>query len=205
MYRGERLNSITHLLGAALALAGLALLVVPASRQGDPWKIVSFAVYGVSLLLLYTSSTLYHSLRGRAKRILRRLDHSAIYLLIAGSYTPFALVALRGPWGWSLFGVIWGLALLGIIQELWLARGARVLSLIIYLVMGWLVLIAIRPLAQVLPGGGLAWLVVGGVIYTAGVVFYALDGKLRHGHGIWHMFVLGGSASHFCAVFFYLA
>ncbi|OGI49837.1 MAG: hemolysin III [Candidatus Muproteobacteria bacterium RIFCSPHIGHO2_02_FULL_65_16] len=205
MYRGERLNSITHLLGAALALAGLALLVVPASRQGDPWKIVSFAVYGVSLLLLYTSSTLYHSLRGRAKRILRRLDHSAIYLLIAGSYTPFALVALRGPWGWSLFGVIWGLALLGIIQEFWLARGARVLSLIIYLVMGWLVLIAIRPLAQVLPGGGLAWLVVGGVIYTAGVVFYALDGKLRHGHGIWHMFVLGGSASHFCAVFFYLA
>ena len=205
MYRGERLNSITHLLGAALALAGLALLVVPASRQGDPWKIVSFAVYGVSLLLLYTSSTLYHSLRGRAKRILRRLDHSAIYLLIAGSYTPFALVALRGPWGWSLFGVIWGLALLGIIQELWLARGARVLSLIIYLVMGWLVLIAIRPLAQVLPGGGLAWLVVGGVIYTAGVVFYALDGKLKHGHGIWHMFVLGGSASHFCAVFFYLA
>ena len=205
MYRGERLNSITHLLGAALALAGLALLLVPASRQGDPWKIVSFAVYGVSLLLLYTSSTLYHSLRGRAKRILRRLDHSAIYLLIAGSYTPFALVALRGPWGWSLFGVIWGLALLGIIQELWLARGARVLSLIIYLVMGWLVLIAIRPLAQVLPGGGLAWLVVGGVIYTAGVVFYALDGKLRHGHGIWHMFVLGGSASHFCAVFFYLA
>ena len=205
MYRGERLNSITHLLGAALALAGLALLVVPASRQGDPWKIVSFAVYGVSLLLLYTSSTLYHSLRGRAKRILRRLDHSAIYLLIAGSYTPFALVALRGPWGWSLFGVIWGLALLGIIQEFWLARGARVLSLIIYLVMGWLVLIAIRPLAQVLPGGGLAWLVVGGVIYTAGGVFYALDGKLRHGHGIWHMFVLGGSASHFCAVFFYLA
>ena len=205
MYRGERLNSLTHLAGAVFALAGLVVLVVAAGVQGDPWKTTSFAIYGATLLLLYVFSTLYHSLRGRAKAVFRKLDYCAIYLLIAGTYTPFALVTLRGVWGWTLLGIVWGLALLGILQELLMARGARVLSVIVYLLMGWSALIAIGPLARALPGAGLAWVIVGGAIYTLGIVFYAFDTKLPHGHGIWHFFVLGGSAVHFGAVLRYVA
>lgn len=204
MYRGERLNSLTHLAGAVLALAGLVVLIVKASLQGDPWKITSFTIYGSTLFLLYTFSTLYHSLRGRAKHVFRKFDFCAIYLLIAGTYTPFALVTLRGPWGWTMMGAVWGLALLGIAQELWLARGSRVASLVIYLSMGWLALLAIGPLAQALPGSGLLLVVAGGVLYTAGIVFYALDEKLVHGHGLWHLFVLGGSGAHFAAVYNYV-
>jgi hemolysin III len=204
MYRGERLNSLTHLAGAVFALAGLVVLVVAAGVQGDPWKTTSFAVYGTTLLLLYIFSTLYHSLRGRAKAVFRKLDYCAIYLLIAGTYTPFALVTLRGVWGWTLFGIVWGLALLGILQEMLIARGARVLSVVIYLLMGWSALIAIEPLARALPGVGLAWVIAGGAIYTLGIVFYAFDTKLPHGHGIWHFFVLGGSAAHFVAVLGYV-
>ncbi len=204
MYRGERLNSLTHLAGAVFALAGLVALVVAAGVQGDPWKTTSFAVYGTTLLLLYIFSTLYHSLRGRAKAVFRKLDYCAIYLLIAGTYTPFALVTLRGVWGWTLFGIVWGLALLGILQEMLIARGARVLSVVIYLLMGWSALIAIEPLARALPGVGLAWVIAGGAIYTLGIVFYAFDTKLPHGHGIWHFFVLGGSAAHFVAVLGYV-
>ena len=205
MYVGERFNSITHLVGAALAVAGAVLLVVIAARLGDPWKIVSFSVYGVMLLGLYLASTLYHSLRGRAKRIWCKFDHCAIYLLIAGSYTPFALVSLRGGWGWSLFGIVWGLALLGIAQEIWLAKGRRILSLLIYVAMGWLAVFAAIPLIDALSWEGFRWLLAGGLVYTAGIVFYATDEKWRYGHGVWHLFVMGGSACHYFTVVTYVA
>ena len=146
MYHGERFNAITHLAGALLALTGAIVLAVKGVAGGDPWKIVSVSIYGLTLVLLYTASTLYHSLRGRAKDILRKLDHQSIYLLIAGSYTPFCLVTLRGPWGWSLLGVVWGLALLGGLQEFRPNRGARVMSVVIYVVMGWAALAALGPL-----------------------------------------------------------
>ena len=205
MYYGERLNSSTHLMGTVLAVAGAAVLVVLAARLGDPWKIVSFSVYGVMLLALYALSTLYHSTRGKLKRVFQKLDHCSIYLLIAGTYTPFTLVTLRGAWGWSLFGVIWGLAALGIAQEAWLGKGARVLSVVIYVLMGWLSVIAIKPLIAALTPAGFAWLAAGGLFYTGGIIFYALDAKLRHGHGIWHLFVLAGSASHYLAILLYVA
>ena len=205
MYRGERFNSITHLAGAGLALPGAAALVVIAARLGDPWKIVSFSIYGAMLVALYVFSTLYHSLRGRAKDVLRKFDHCAIYLLIAGSYTPFALVSLRGAWGWSLLGVVWGLAVIGIVQEIWLARGARVLSLVIYVLMGWLAMAVVSPLWHALTPAGFAWLVAGGACYTLGIIFYVTDHKVRHGHGLWHLFVLAGSICHFFAVLLYVA
>ena len=206
MYYGERFNSISHLVGAALAIAGAVLLIVLAARLGDPWKIVSFSVYGAMLILLYVFSTLYHSVRGaRAKNVLRKFDHCSIYLLIAGTYTPFALVSLRSSWGWWLFGVIWGLALLGIAQEIWLARGARALSLVIYVLMGWLAVVVILPLWHALTPAGFTWLAAGGVFYTLGIVFYATDHKVRHGHGLWHLFVLAGSACHFFTMLLYVA
>jgi hemolysin III len=205
LYRGELFNSITHLMGTVLAAAGAAVLVVLAARLGDPWKIVSFSIYGVMLLALYTLSTLYHSTRGKAKRVFQKLDYCSIYLLIAGTYTPFTLVTLRGAWGWSLFGVIWGLAALGIAQEAWLGKGARILSLVIYILMGWLSVIAVKPLLAALTPAGFAWLAAGGLFYTGGIIFYALDEKLRHGHGIWHLFVLAGSASHYLAILLYVA
>jgi hemolysin III len=204
MYHGERFNSISHLVGAALALVGMVLLVGFAAAQGDPWKIVSFSIYGVSLFLLYSLSTLYHSLRGRAKEIFRKLDHVAIYLLIAGTYTPFTLVTLRGAWGWTLFAIIWGLAILGIIVDSRHKDGSRVIQMVIYLLMGWLVLIAMEPLVQALPTGALVLLVLGGVFYTSGIVFYVTDGSVKHAHGIWHLFVLAGSISHYLAILFYI-
>jgi len=204
MYHGERFNSISHLVGAALALIGMVLLVGYASAQGDPWKIVSFSIYGVSLFLLYSLSTLYHSLRGRAKEIFQKLDHVAIYLLIAGTYTPFTLVTLRGAWGWTLFVIIWGLAIVGIIVDSRHKEGSRAIQMIIYLLMGWLVLIAMKPLVQALPTGALVLLVLGGVFYTSGIIFYVTDGRMKHAHGIWHLFVLAGSLSHYLAVLFYI-
>jgi hemolysin III len=201
---GERFNSISHLIGVAAALAGLVILVVSASLQGDVWKIVSFSIYGTTLLLLYAFSALYHSLSGKAKDVLQKFDHSAIYLLIAGTYTPFTLVTLRGAWGWSIFGVIWGLAVLGIVIDLLPQRGRRILPVVIYLFMGWLVLMALKPLLRALPLPGFALLLLGGLFYTAGVIFYALDKKVRHFHGIWHLFVLAGSVSHYFAVLFYV-
>jgi hemolysin III len=205
VYYGERLNSFTHLLGAAAAAAGLVVLVVLAAQQGDAWKLVSFSIYGVSLFLLYLFSTLYHSTRGRAKAILQKFDHHAIYLLIAGSYTPFTLVTLRGAWGWTLFGLIWGLAVLGVVVDSLHNKNARrILPMLIYLVMGWLVVIAFKPLLAALPHAGVLWLVAGGLFYTLGIVFYALDKKLRHAHGIWHVFVLAGSVSHYLAVLLYV-
>ncbi len=199
MYYGEKFNAITHLVAAALALAGAVLLVVLAAFSGDPWKVVSVSIYGLTLVLLYTFSVLYHSLRGRAKGVLQKLDHQSIYLLIAGSYTPFCLVTLRGVWGWSLFGVVWGLAVVGSLQEFW-ADKARILSVVIYVVMGWAVVVALVPLHQALGSAGFAWLVAGGLFYTVGIVFYALDARIKHFHGIWHLFVMAGSAAHYVAI-----
>lgn len=205
MYRGERLNTVSHFIGAALALAGLVVLVARASAQGDPWKIVSFSVYGVTLVALYFFSTLYHAIRsGTAKAIFQKIDHSAIYFLIAGTYTPFTLVTLRGTWGWSIFGIIWGLAVIGILQDILVTWERRILSVVIYLLMGWIVIIAIRPLIRVLPIAGFVLMVTGGLFYTVGVIFFALDKKIPHGHGIFHFFVLAGSICHYFAVFFYV-
>ena len=205
MVAGERFNSISHLVGTVLALVGASVLITQSALQADPWKIVAFSVYGAMLFALYLASTLYHALRGRAKAVFKKIDHCSIYLLIAGSYTPFALVSLRGPWGWSLLGAVWTLAVLGIVQEIWLARGERVLSLVIYVLMGWLALVAVVPLWQALTPAGFAWLAAGGACYTLGIVFYATDHKLRHGHGIWHLFVLAGSTCHFITMALYVA
>lgn len=205
MYYGERFNSISHLAGAALATVGAVALIVLAAIAGDPWKIISFSIYGAMLIFLYLASTLYHSLRGRAKKIWCKFDHCAIYLLIAGSYTPFALVSLRGPWGWSLLGAVWALALFGIVQEIWFAKGHRILSLVIYVLMGWLAVVATVPLVQALSWDGFLWLAAGGLIYTIGIVFYVFDEKWRHGHGVWHLFVLGGSVCHYFTVVSYVA
>ena len=204
MYYGERFNSISHLVGAGLAVTGSIVLITIAARLGDPWKIVSFSIYGAMLVALYVFSTVYHSVRGRAKDILRKLDHCAIYMLIAGTYTPFALVSLRGTWGWWLLGIVWSLALIGIAQELWLGNRTRVLSLVLYVLMGWLALVAVVPLWHALTPPGFAWLLAGGALYTGGLVFYATDHRLRHGHGVWHLFVVGGSGCHFYTILSYV-
>lgn len=206
MHVGERLNSITHLVGAVLSVVGLSALVTIGALEGDAYKVVSLSVYGAMLCALYAVSTLYHSVRSpRLKAILQKCDHSAIYLLIAGSYTPFTLVTLHGPWGWSLFGASWGLAALGIAQELTLGRRTRSVSMMLYVLMGWLALVAIRPLVHALPAAGTAWLVAGGVIYSAGIYFFVNDERIRHGHGIWHLFVLAGSLCQFVSVARYVA
>jgi hemolysin III len=203
---GERLNCITHLVGALLSAVGLAALVTLGALDGDAYKLISFSVYGAMLFVLYAISTLYHSVRApHAKSVLQKCDHSAIYLMIAGSYTPFTLVTLRGPWGWSLFGVVWGLAALGIMQELTLGRRTRSVSMVLYVLMGWLGLVAIEPLIEALPAAGTAWLVAGGVIYSAGIYFFVNDERIRHGHGIWHLFVLAGSLCQFVSVARYVA
>jgi len=205
MYHGERFNAWTHLVGAVLALIGMVWLLVVASLDGTPQKIVASAIYGVTLLSLYCISTTYHSLRGRAKAILRKLDHLSIYLLIAGSYTPFCLVALPEPWGGPLLAIVWTLALLGMLQELRQPlSGARTLSLAIYAAMGWLALVAVKPLLAALGRAGFGWLLAGGIAYTVGIVFFAFDERYRHWHGIWHLFVMAGSLLHFVAIFFYV-
>jgi len=204
MYHGERFNAWTHLVGALLACLGAIWLLVLAALDGSPAKIVSVAIYGLSLILLYSISTLYHSLRGRAKVVMRKLDHLSIYLLIAGSYTPFCLVSLAGAWGWTLFGIVWGLAVIGMLQEIKPRSEARVLSLVIYAVMGWVVLVAVKPLFAALGGAGFAWLLAGGICYTVGIVFFVFDDRFRHWHGIWHIFVMVGSLLHFIAILFYV-
>nr|WP_201758942.1 hemolysin III family protein [Burkholderia sp. ISTR5] len=202
---GERFNSITHGIGALMSMAGLATLVTMGALKGDPYRVVSAAVYGAALLVLYAVSTLYHSVhQPRLKAILQKCDHSAIYLLIAGSYTPFTLITLRGPWGWTLFGVIWGLALFGIVQELTLGRRTRIISMVLYVLMGWLGVIALRPLVVAMSSEGVAWLLAGGVLYSAGIYFFINDERIRHGHGIWHLFVLGGSLCQFISVAAYI-
>ena len=204
MYHGEKLNAWTHLVGALLATAGSIWLLVMASLDGSPQKIVSVAIYGVTLVLLYSVSTVYHSVRGRLKVIMQKFDHLSIYLLIAGSYTPFCLVTLHGPWGWSLFGIVWGMAVIGMLQEIKPRSEARILSIVIYAVMGWIVLVAVKPLLAALGTAGFVWLATGGVMYTVGIIFFALDHRLRHAHGIWHLFVIAGSVLHFVAIAHYV-
>jgi hemolysin III len=205
MHKHEELaNSITHIAGVVLALAGLAVLVVSAAKRGDPWRIASFSVYGLTLLFLYSSSALYHSTDGRVKKFLRLMDHQAIYLLIAGTYTPFMLVTLRGALGWSIFGVIWGLAAFGIVLDSFHKKGKRVPQLIIYILMGWLITGVMKPLLRTLPLRGVLWLLAGGVFYTSGVVFYVMDRRFPYFHAVWHLFVLAGSLCHYLSVLFYI-
>ena len=204
MYYGERFNAISHLVGMVLALAGTIVMIVLTALGGDPWKITSAAIYGATLVLLYLFSTLYHSLKGRAKQIMRELDHHSIYLLIAGSYTPLCLVTLRGVWGWSMLGLMWSLAAIGILQEFLLRRGSRRLSMVIYILMGWLAVIPLMPLIRELGVSGMAWLAVGGLFYMVGFVFYILGRTVRHAHGVWHLFVLAGSTTHYLAILIYV-
>lgn len=196
----EIANALTHALGVALALAGLAVLVTLASLRGSTRQIVAYSIYGVTLVLLYATSTIYHSVRlPRTKRILRTLDHSAIYLLIAGTYTPFTLISLRGAWGWSLLGIVWALAASGVVFKIFFTGRFPRTSVVIYLAMGWMALIAARQLFANLPSNGLILLFAGGLSYTLGILFFAYDHKRFH-HAIWHVFVLVGSVCHFFAV-----
>ena len=200
----ELANSVTHGIGLALSVTGFAVLVVLAVLRGGARHIVSCSVYGSTLVCLYAASTLYHIVRSsRLKRVLKVLDHSAIYLLIAGTYTPFSLVILRGGWGWTLFGLVWGLSVLGVLFKVWFVDRFQIASTTVYLAMGWLVVIALKPLLVLVPSGGLLWLLAGGVLYTVGVGFFAWR-KLPYNHAIWHVFVLAGSACHYFAVLYYV-
>jgi len=202
---GEELaNSLTHGLGVLLTLIIGPLLVIVAVETGDIWRIVSAVVYATTLLLLFTSSMLYHALRKRgAKEVFQRIDHAAIYLLIAGTYTPFTLITLRGPWGWTLFAIVWGLAVASVVLKGAFGAKLPAFSTAAYLGMGWLAIVALRPLTLRVPPRGLAWLVAGGLFYTLGVVFYVRDARRRYHHAVWHLFVLAGSMAHFCAVLWY--
>lgn len=201
----EIANSITHGIGTVLSVVGGIALIVFAALYGDAWRIVSFTIYSVTLVILYLASTLYHSVRdSKLKRVFKILDHACIYLLIAGTYTPFLLVSLRGPWGWTLLGVIWGLALVGVIFKIFSAQRFRRFLVLGYLLMGWLCVVAGRELLLRVPAEGLFWLALGGLLYTVGVLFYAWR-KLPYGHTIWHLFVLGGSICHYLAVLSLLA
>lgn len=203
--QGEEIaNSITHGVGIVLSIAGLAVLTAFASVFGSVWHIVSCSIYGATQIILYTASTLYHSIQQpRAKALLRRLDHAAIFLLIAGTYTPFTLVSLRGPWGWSIFGLIWGLALLGIALQGVLIRYGPLVTALPYLAMGWVAVVAIKPILAAVAPGGLALLAAGGMAYTLGSVFYVWR-RLPYHHAIWHVFVLAGGILHFFAILFYV-
>ncbi len=202
---GEEIaNSVTHGVGAALAVAALTVLVTFAGIFGDVWRVVSFSIYGATLVLLYLSSTLYHGLQApKAKKVFHIFDRTAIYLLIAGSYTPFFLVSLRGSWGWTFFGIIWGLAVIGIVLTVFFVDRYNFLSVATYIGMGWLAVLAIKPLMAAISINGLAWLVIGGLFYTSGVIFYAWK-RLPFNHMVWHLFVLGGSISHFFCILFYV-
>lgn len=200
----EIANSVTHGLGLLASLAAAPVLIVVAARA-DAWQVVGSSIFAATLVAMYAASTLYHALRpSRAKRVLRVFDHGAIYLLIAGTYTPFTLGVLRGPWGWTLLGLVWGLAAAGVVLKS--VRGFRHprVSTVVYLLMGWLVVVAIKPMVANMPFAGLMWLLAGGLCYTGGIVFYALDHR-RYVHAIWHLFVLGGSACHVVAVLLYSA
>jgi hemolysin III len=200
----EIANSVTHGAGALVSIAGLVLLIVFSSTYGQASHIAACTVFGISLVLLYTASTLYHSLRKpNIKRIFRILDHSCIYVLIAGTYTPFMLIVVRGTLGWSIFAAVWFMTVLGIIFKTFFVNRFRIASTLAYIFMGWLVIFAIKPLFQALPGSGIAWFVAGGLAYTLGTIFYAWK-KLPFNHAIWHLFVLAGSVSHFMTVLFYV-
>jgi hemolysin III len=202
---GEELaSSITHGVGTALAFVAMVVLMVAAATQGDAWHVIACSIFGITLILSYLSSTLYHALPQPGVRALFRLfDHAAIFLLIAGSYTPFTLVTLRGPWGWSLFSVIWALALLGILCEVFAAGRLALVRVAVYIVMGWTIVVATRPMLDLVAPGGLLLLLWGGIAYTAGTIFYVWR-KLPYNHAIWHLFVLAGSALHFFAILKYV-
>lgn len=213
MHPGEKFNTISHLITAIVAVPGLIYLVMLAAATSDPWKITSVSIYGATLLMLYISSTLCHGHSGRYEKLFEKMDHLAIYFLIAGTYTPYMLVTLRGVWGWTIFGVVWILALMGILVDVWPRkpkdqdnekRDSRILQLIIYLAMGWLVLIPLSPLSEKLASNGLILLALGGVLYTVGVVFFVLSDRFKHAHGIWHLFVIGGSVSHYISISAYV-
>ena len=200
----EIANSITHGIGIILAIGALCILVAFAGIYGNSWHVISVSVYGFALIFLYTASTLYHSIQApRTKNILQIVDHSAIYILIAGTYTPFMLVNLRGPWGWSLFAVIWCLAFMGIAIQLGHMERWRRVSLVLYVGMGWMVLVAIKPLISSVATSGLILLLLGGLAYTVGILFYRWK-SLKFSHAVWHIFVLAGSILHFFAVLFYV-
>jgi hemolysin III len=200
----EVANCATHGVGLALSVAGFIALVVLAWAHGDAWHIVSCGVYGASLVALYLASTLYHGARApRAKQMLQALDHCGIYLLIAGTYTPFTLVTLRGPWGWTLFGLVWGLALAGILFRVLFGTRYRPLAVASYVLLGWLCVVAVKPILELVPLGALAWIAAGGLTYTMGVFFFAAK-RIPHHHAIWHLFVLGGSICHYVAVLLYV-
>jgi hemolysin III len=200
----EAANCITHFLGVLLSIAALSVLVSLAALYGDVWRVVSFSIYGSTLVILYAISTLYHTFQSpRLKYLFRIFDHISIYLLIAGTYTPFTLVNMRGAWGWTLFGIIWGLALCGIIIKISQTGRWNLLSNLFYILMGWTVIIALKPLINSVPLPGIGLMVAGGCAYTFGVAFYAYK-KLPYHHAIWHCFVLAGSLFHFLAILWYV-
>lgn len=200
----EILNATTHGIGALLSAAALALLIVFASMYGNVWHIVSFSIYGATLIILYLFSTLYHSFQNqRIKSVFKILDHSAIYLLIAGTYTPFALVTLRGSLGWTIFGITWGLAIVGVIFKAFFVKRFKKISTTTYLLMGWIIVFAFNPLSSNLSANGIRLLVIGGILYSAGAIFYMIK-KIPFNHAIFHLFVLGGSICHFFSILFYV-
>ena len=202
----EFANSLSHGFGLIAALVATPFLVLHAVRQGDAGFIAGASIFAATMVLLYLASTLYHALPvGRAKRVFRVIEHSAIFLLIAGTYTPFTLGVLRGTWGWSLLGVVWGIAVAGVLLKALNRMAHPILSTSLYLLMGWLIVIAAQPLSERVPASGLLWLVAGGLAYTIGVIFFALDSRLRYGHFIWHLFVMAGTACHYFAVLGYAA
>lgn len=202
--REEIANSLTHGVGAVLAITALAVLVAFASLRGDAWHIVSGAIFGATLIIAYTTSTLYHSIPiPRVKAFLRTLDHASIFLLIAGTYTPLLLVSLRGPWGWSLFGVVWSVAILGVVLKFVLKARGHGLMVALYVALGWVIVVALDPLREAIGTDGLLWLLAGGIAYTGGVLFY-LWRKLPYHHAIWHCFVMAGSALHFFAILYHV-
>ena len=203
---GEEIaNSITHGIGTALSVAALVLLVVFAIQNRDAWQIVSFSIYGTSLIVLYLASTLYHAFTNeKVKHFFRLMDHSCIFLLIAGTYTPPTLIAMRGSWGWTLFTLVWAMAVGGLIFETMNIGKYKIISLIIYMIMGWLAIFAIKPMMEALPPGMFKWFIIGGLFYTSGIIFYACQ-RIPYNHAIWHVFVLGGSITHFFGILYYLA
>ncbi len=202
---GEEIaNSITHGIGAALSIAALAILVVSASGDDETLKVVSLSIYGTTLILLYLSSTLYHGFPdGKLKKIFKVMDHSSIYLLIAGSYTPIVLVSMQGAWGWTVFGIVWVMAVAGITAKIFLTGKYSRISILFYIIMGWLIVFAIKPVLQTVPLKLIIWLLLGGLSYTFGIIFYAWE-KMPYNHTVWHLFVLGGSITHFFGILFYL-
>jgi len=203
MYAGERFNSITHLIGTVLALLGAIGLIVV--TRGGAMRITALAIYGAMLVLLYLSSTLYHSFRGKAKRVFHVFDHCAIYFLIAGTYTPLTLLTLRGRWGWTLFGIVWALAAAGVAKDAIFHGRFRAVSITLYILMGWLVVVAFEPLQRALPAAAIAWLIAGGIVYTIGIVFFAMSKHVAYTHGVWHLFVIAGSICHYTAIVRYVA